>query len=197
MDEPSIDIPRRDNDTKKSYAALCDYCRMGPNRSLAKLHQHYTNTSPENAVTTSLRWLKEWSRKHDWQDRVRTYDEKVQAWKEEEARKTMREGLALPRERVDKLKGLFDRLEGELEDGALWLEDVKAIGSNEHGTFREVEIQRFNSAILKHLRGILDDLAQETGGRKQRMDVTTDDEPITDINVTIVAGREGRITEDG
>ena len=188
---PRFDIPRRDCDTRKSYPALCDYLRMGAGRSLAKLHDQYRHQSgTEEPPTRRMRTLKRWSSDHDWQERAADYDEKVDAWKEEQARETMQQGLALAHHRVDKLKRIFDQLEIELQEGALWLDDVKGIGSSEHGSYREVNIRRYNSSMISDLRGLLDDLAKETGGRVQRQDITSRGKAVTSVSVNVVQRRE-------
>lgn len=63
---PAID--RRDTDTARSYAALCDYAAMGAGRSLDKLRQAYGRN------TAYVRVLEGWSAKHDWQARCTAYD---------------------------------------------------------------------------------------------------------------------------
>lgn len=169
MSEPRIPTPeRRESDTDKAYRALCDYARMGPGRSLDKLHKTYTAPSPATEPPTrSFRWLKEWSRMNDWQERVRAYDAAFQAVADEEAEREMLEGLALPRERVRTLKKLAgmllteDEKEGGEGDGIAWL------------TLTLADPRR-----LAQLRGLLDDLAKETGGRKQNLDVTSKGERI-------------------
>jgi hypothetical protein len=55
----------------------------------------------------------------------------------------------------------------------VWLPDVKQIGGGEHA--ERVDIVRFNAALIEQYRGTLDDLAKETGGRKQKMEVTGKD----------------------
>ena len=171
----TLDIPRRDCDTRKSYPALCDYLRMGAGRSLRKLHKRYVeqaaSASGSEPPTQYKSTLLGWSAKHDWQERAAAWDRQVEAYKREQARQTLREGLALDHHRVDRLKSLFDRLEEELEEGeALWLDDVKQIGKGEG--MRVVDIRRYNSSLISDLRGVLDDLAQETGGRVKRQEVS-------------------------
>lgn len=45
----------------------------------------------------------------------------------------------------------------------VWLKDVKQIGRGDDA--ERVDIVRFNSALFEQFRGLLDDLAKETGGR--------------------------------
>lgn len=55
----------------------------------------------------------------------------------------------------------------------VWLRDVKQIGKGE--TAVTVDLIRFNSAIIDQFRGVLDDLAKETGGRVLKQEVTGKD----------------------
>lgn len=149
---PRVPTPdRRDRETAKAHAAFADYCRMGVGRTLASLHRAYTEGSPEmKARAVSLRWLKEWSRKHEWQARVQDYDARMQAAADEEAEREMLEGLALPRERVRFIKNI---LEGMTPD------EVRAA-------------LKASPATAAQIRGFLADLAAETGGRVQRTEAT-------------------------
>ena len=185
----TLDIPRRECDTRKSYPALCDYLRMGAGRSLRKLHAEYEEQSVSGSGTEPptkyLSTLTRWSSEHDWADRAEEYDRRVEAFKEEQARQTLKEGLALDHHRVDKLKSIYDRLEEELEENeALWLEDVKQIGKGDQ--MQVVEILRYNSSLISDLRGLLDDLAKETGGRKKKVEhAGQDGGPIQTVNANI------------
>ena len=53
----------------------------------------------------------------------------------------------------------------ELQDPSRrWVREVKIVGSGKNA--REVVVERFNSAEVEQLRGVLTDLEKETGGRK-------------------------------
>lgn len=68
---PAATIPRAPGDTDRSYAALCRFALMGPERSLRALAQQ-----PDSA---SVAQLFRWSAAHDWMARVRAYDLAVAA----------------------------------------------------------------------------------------------------------------------
>lgn len=180
-------------ESKKAILACNDYLRMGAGRSLAKLHQKYTAPSPTEPPTRTLRVLKGWSSKFDWQQRASDYDATWEERKNAEREREFNEGIALDFERVRKLKRLAEFLEtqiyeqieerisalvmdenGELERqavmqqryGRLWVKDVKGIGRGED--FERVEIVRFNQALLAEFRAALDDISKETGGRIHR-----------------------------
>lgn len=80
------------------------------------------------------------------------------------------EGLAMKAERVRRLKQLASLMERDLFGGFLWLEQVKGVGSGEIAEI--VEYEEFNAAEVAAYRGVLDDIAKETGGRAQRTELT-------------------------
>lgn len=162
---------RHDRESVKAVIACNAYLRMGPGRSLHKLHQSFTESSPEiEPPTTSFRWLKEWSRRYDWQERAETYDARKEEEKQRRAEEIMNSGLALVHERVEELKELAELLGKEIsEEDKRWVPDVKQIGGGEYA--ERVDIVRFNAALIGEFRGTLDDLAKETGGRVKKSDV--------------------------
>jgi hypothetical protein len=62
---------RQPNETDKSWAAFCVYRDMGRERSLEKVDQLRSQTSPKK----SLSYLKEWSLKHGWVKRCSAFDD--------------------------------------------------------------------------------------------------------------------------
>lgn len=168
---------RRTSESNNAVIACNDYLRMGTGRSLVGLLQKYTDIYQDKPPTTSLATLKAWSTKFDWSDRATEYDADYENIKNAERQAVMDYGLALDYDRVNRLKRLADFLEQQIyergEDGDypnVWLPDVKQIGSGEHA--ERVDIERFNASLISEFRNILDDLAKETGGRKQRTEVT-------------------------
>lgn len=169
----------RPRESKKAVVACNDYLRMGPGRSLAKLRQIYATPGPTKPPTRHLATLKTWSANYGWQERAARHDAEIERRKTEqvEARRRMalETGFALGYERVITLKKLAGFLVGQVfqsnEAGKffnVWLADVKQVGSGEFA--ERVDIERFNAAIISELRGLLDDLARETGGRKHQLE---------------------------
>jgi hypothetical protein len=79
------------------------------------------------------------------------------------------EGYALKEHRVYKLSLLAALMEKDLFGGFLWTDQVKGVGA---GMAAEVvDYEEFNSGEVVQYRGVLDDIAKETGGRVQRTDV--------------------------
>lgn len=128
----------------------------------------------------------------DWQQRLRAIaDEHVAAAEQAERdriRQIMATGFAQPHERVQVLKELAETLLADLRtEDKRWLRDVKGIGQGDNWT--EVNIVRFNAAELAELRGLLDDIAKETGGRPKTIRI--------DIEAKIrVMAREMGLDED-
>jgi hypothetical protein len=165
---------RQRGETSKAIQACNDYLRMGPGRSLRLLHKQYKDEQ-KLAPTRILGTLCNWSSRYGWQRRAEAYDAELDRLKTERAEEIMRSGLALAHERVEKLKDLAAFLETQMyeqdDTGAypnVWLPDVKQIGGGEHA--ERVDIERFNAALIGEFRATLDDIAKETGGRKQQME---------------------------
>lgn len=69
-----------------------------------------------------------------------------------------------------------DILHKDPERERIWLNRLKAIGSGLN--FESFYEEEFNTPELQQLRGILDDIAKELGGRVQRSDITSKGEKI-------------------
>jgi len=164
---------RQKGESYRARIACNDFLRMGPGRSVAELYRQYSKTEQNQAPTRSKGTLTEWSARYGWSERAESYDAQAEAEKNARAREIMASGLALPYERVEKLKRLAAFMEQQLyEQGAsgvfhnVWVPDVKQIGSGADA--ERVDIERFNAAIISEFRAALNDLAAETGGRKNQ-----------------------------
>jgi len=177
MDKTQLLVGQRQKgESRKAIIACNDYLRMGPGRSLAKLCVRY-RAATELPPTKRLKTLKDWSRRYGWQERVSAYEAEQERQKNEKRREVMENGLSLDFERVDELKVLakflIDQVYEQGETGVfhnVWLPDVKQVGSG--NSAERVDIERFNAAIISELRGVLDDLAKETGGRVAKQEVS-------------------------
>ena len=195
MTTPKVKIPDRlKGEWLKAYSAFGDYCQMGVSRSLRKLHEHYKGQirsgSGTNIPTQYLSTLSRWSSRNSWQERVEEYDLAMRTISQESLEKEVFDGAAKPANRIHKLKKLTEDIgrmiyatDDEFEADHpghrpfLWLKESKIIGSGVAA--REITNYRYNSAIIGDFRGLLDDLARETGGRKQLVDITSADNRIT------------------
>ena len=171
---------RQRSESFRAILACNDYLRMGPGRSLRGLLEQYAKSDQQSPPTRYMGTLKKWSANYGWQERAAAYDAGLEAEKNARAAEIMQSGLAVAHERVVKLKELAEFLDKQMyEVGAdglyhnVWLPDVKQIGSGPDA--ERVDIERFNAPIIEQYRGTLDDLAKETGGRKQQHEVTGKD----------------------
>lgn len=170
---------KRDDETQRAYNVFCVYRDLGPNRSLQKCHDHEDvyGKGPDN-----IRQIEKWSSAYDWVARTEAYDQYLEEQRRQEYEKEMTSGLAHAGLRVRKLKNLASELEDEIfEQGNHWVTDVKIGPSGE-----QVAVQRYNGQLVRDFQRTLDDLAKEVGGRKQKVDVTTQGKAMNEgINVSI------------
>ena len=179
---------RKENESDKAVIACNDYLRLGSGRSLRKLAKKYDKTKRNTTPTDSFSTLGQWSSDFEWQQRASLYDGQLEALRNEKKRKEFEAGLALDYERVHKLKSLAHLLEQDLTV-RLWLDDVKSIGAGEFA--ERVDLIRFNSALVEQYRGVLDDLAKETGGRKTKTEnINIDLSKLTDDQLARVSAGE-------
>lgn len=179
---------RKENESDKAVIACNDYLRLGAGRSLRKLAKKYDKTKRNTTPTDSLSTLGQWSTEYDWQQRASLYDGELEHLRNEKKRKEFEAGLALDYERVHELKSLAHLLKQDLTV-RLWLDDVKSIGSGEFA--ERVDLIRFNSALVEQYRGVLDDLAKETGGRKTKTEnINIDLSKLTDDQLARVSAGE-------
>ncbi len=77
----------------------------------------------------------------------------------------LKSGLSIKDKRVALLQELAEKLRADLfEGGRLWLDQAKAVVNE------RFEYQEFNGAEVAQLRGLLADIADEVGGRTQKME---------------------------
>ena len=105
-------LARSGSESNRASVALGDYARLGPGRSLSKLHQKYTEQSVGTPPTRNFRVIQEWSRRYEWQDRVATYD-KIQAEREQKAYEDQR--LLWRKRRSEILQGYFAKIAQALQ----------------------------------------------------------------------------------
>jgi hypothetical protein len=170
-------------ETDRAVVACNDYLRMGPGRTLTALRNYYESVAivdsasdlPRPAPSTSLHTLRNWSMTYGWGMRAETFDAQVEGSKTEWMKEVLATGLAVPANRVLSLRKLAARLESEIET-RLWGRDWRKLGK---GDIRE--FLRVNGPLLTQYRGVLDDIALETGGRRKSMELTGADGGPIDI----------------
>lgn len=147
-------------ESSKAMQACNDYLRMGAGRSLRQLARDYQKAPQNTTPTRSYDTIAKWSQAYDWVNRGGDYDKELEAKKNAEAEVVMQSGLALEHERVRLLKSMA----GSLESRMLYEKSVKG------ETVELVDI-----SVVSQLRGVLDDIAKETGGRVSKQEITGKD----------------------
>jgi len=155
-------------ENRRAASALRDYLELGPCRNLETLLERY-RTEP-GAPTCRPVTLAAWSQRYDWAERAAEFDElemvKAQKINAEQKEGPVGRGLALAGERVESLKQLYTDLQAYMcQAWPVWLADLQTA---ESGSPERNRAPRFNPGVIAQMRGILDDLARETGGRAVR-----------------------------
>jgi len=166
-------------ESPKAAQSWADYVALGPDRSLTKLIARYRR-APGTCPTTRLQTLKKWSAEYGWQDRLHGLAAEQGAIAEARERQRIDEimatGLANVHERVRSLNVLAEAMFTLITaDGGFFREEVKMAANGEHISYQIIDKAKFDI-----LRGLHDDLAKETGGRKTVIDATIKDREIED-----------------
>jgi hypothetical protein len=158
-----------------AVVACNDYLRMGAGRGYGTLHAEYMRRldADPNATIPSrrLRTISGWGSRFDWIKRAELFDAEVERLRNAKAVEAMTTGYALPHERVMLLNQLITKLAHILSehDRGMYGEHVRSIGSGQAQQVVRDEV--FRKDELAQLRGLLDDVAKETGGREKRVNV--------------------------
>lgn len=170
MTVTQIQLLAGDRQPRETDAAVCacnDYLRMGVGRSVRNLQQKYSESTAEPPPTKTLRVLFRWSSEFQWQERASAYDAAQDAAKTAEIARLRTEGLAADYERIRELDSLYRLLRTELDDRGVWHTDIKLSSRGD-----QVEVEVINKALIDSLRNVLDDIAKEVGGRKERKEIS-------------------------
>jgi hypothetical protein len=165
-------LPRESARARQAWA---DYLALGDGRSLELLVREYQSRTG-SVPSKQLSRLKKWSADYGWQDRLKKIADDVAAAAEAayaaRRHEILSTGYSLDHERVALLK---DLLEDQVDDfrGNEWVKDVKLAANGE-----QVQVERYNDEQMRQIRGLLDDIAKEVGGRQQKVDVTSGGQPI-------------------
>lgn len=154
--------------------AFADFLAMGDGRSITGLHRKYIEMEDKGRhipPTTSIRELNSWSFRYQWHEEISRVESEIVLQAEDiiKARRVqvMMLGLANDYERVAALDKLANRMmEDLLVEGKMWVSEPRAIGGGEY-----VDVKRFNHTEVTQIRGILDDISLETGGRQRTVKV--------------------------
>lgn len=176
---------RAEGESDRQVRFCNEYLRMGPGRSLSKLSESlHRELAAQNAAARKaglatrrvptqdslFQICKTYSAKFSWVARARAYDASLEEARTRRAHEILNTGMATPHGRVHALKELADELLSTLKAKGLYGKKLRSIRESGED-YRIVHDEVFRSKELRELRGLLDDLAQETGGRVQRHDV--------------------------
>lgn len=106
----------------------------------------------------------------------KTRDVTIQSIREAGEFSALKTGLARAEARVKLLQDLAGKMRDDLfEEGGhgFWLPRSKGVGSNEN--YERIDYEDFNAAEVAELRGVLDDIAVEVGGRLRKHELTGKD----------------------
>jgi hypothetical protein len=166
---------REIGETPGAKQAFLDYLAMGTKRSMKKLHKQYRDSDlyvqdmrkDGSPPTRQIKQLKAWSVAHRWQKKLnQVQDEQIEVILKEQRRslaELAREGFANPVERIRALNELAEALLERLRDENLLTTVIKQVGSGK--STKQVEEAKIDTPAIQQFRGILEDLAKETGGR--------------------------------
>lgn len=136
-------------ETNRARQSFEDYYLMGPRRSLRALIAVYRQQTASKPPTKRLETLNTWSTTHGWQERVRQRDQEIaDAAMDKIIETATNTGYAVFQKRIHDLGVLAERLFDLLKVGAL------------------------QPQIIREFRGLLADIAAETGGRERKHSVT-------------------------
>lgn len=162
---------------ERAIRACNDYLRMSHGRSPKRLWEMYTDPNGEYGPgtnkmppSTGLTTIRAWYYDFGWKERAELFDEEEEIWKQEERKRVLRSGLAEDFERVKKLGEIAAQLEKYIDDPDRILPKTRKsikLGPQE---YEEVIEERFNAPLVEQFRGVLDDIAKETGGRKAKIE---------------------------
>ena len=158
---------RKENESDKAVIACNDYLLMGHGRSLDKLCERYLNAT-DTPLTRRIKTLKDWSVAHNWVERAQAYENAIMANQSAKIERLRTEGLAADHERIRELDKIYQALDREFGGGTgLWYKDKKISAKGD-----VVTVDVFNKPLIDSMRGVLDDIAKEVGGRKQKSEVS-------------------------
>ncbi len=197
-----IENLRLRGETGKAKRAFLDYSALGPQRSIPMLLEQYrdpdryvqTNYRDKKAPPTrQLNTLKQWSSAYDWVVRAGTITDKQTGIILREQEKGFAEAMqytyAQVANRVKVLNSLTELLVAHIQDQGI----IRTIVKVSRGKFAE-ETQVDVLAITA-LRGLLDDLAKETGGRVRALELSGADGGPIELSVTARNTLEGRLLQ--
>lgn len=164
----------READETVNSVLLCnEYLRMGRKRSLKSLAQSLIEQAAAQGKQMSLngtvKRLEALSSRYSWVKRAEQYEAGQEIARNRSKAQIMSSGMAQTHERVNLLNELVHAVAGALGEKSLYGKRLKMIGFGEAA--QTVTEEFFRADEIKAIRGLLKDLAEETGGRIQTHNV--------------------------
>ena len=136
-------------ETNRARQSFEDYYLMGPGRSLRALAVKYRQQTASKPPTKRPKTLYIWSTTHGWQERVRQRDQEIaDAAMDKIIETAANTGYAVFQKRIYDLGVLAERM------------------------FELLKVGELQPQIIREFRGLLADIAAETGGRERKHSVT-------------------------
>lgn len=158
------------------YDLFTQYRLLGATRTLRKLYRMKRDEKGLKALPrewgASTSWTQK-AREWKWIERAEAWDDFIREKADETAEGVLSEGLALPHVRIEKLKRVAEKLEDYILDP---------------------KVTKISSYVIEQYRGVLDDIAKETGGRVKETRFTAGNNGSIQQIVT-VWGRGGSASE--
>lgn len=166
-------------ETPKSKKAYLDFLALGPSRTLAMLLARYrdpalysqTPRTENYPPTRQMKKLQIWSAAFKWHDRINhVHDSQIEAIVREEERQlldAMQDKYATRADRVQALSKIAVLLMTRVENKGIETVVIKQVGSGKNTEM--VEEKQVDVNLISSIRGVLADLASETGGRAKRV----------------------------
>jgi hypothetical protein len=108
--------------------------------------------------------LTKWSHRYGWTNRSDLYDRAREEKRQARAEHILNSGNALPENRVKLLNQLLEQLVGDVTTDGLWLRKLVSLRTGQFD-YEVHEEETYNRQIISDIRGLLDDISREVGGR--------------------------------
>ena len=119
------------NETPKAYSALCDYARLGDNRSIEKLYHLRIESGSKISLTT----IRRWSVNYTWQERIKAYQAVLQTERLNQWQALQEKTRQQDYQQGAELRALADKI---LENGPKFIKASTSTRTQPDGTIREV-----------------------------------------------------------
>lgn len=202
MNREEIEETRLRGETARAKKAFLDYLQLGPARSIRQLVEMYRDPdiynqepgNPDSPPTRQAKRIQLWSAAFNWQSRVnKVRDDQINKMLEEQ-NKHLAESLqfkyASVANRIDVLNEMAELLVDHARATNLQTKIIKQVGSGKN--VKMVEEVQTDALTITAIRGLLSDLAAETGARVKTMKVRTPDGPLVDRRTIFILPSAGQ-----